>query len=152
MPPGPFFSEARTVTKLLLAVAVVGLLISSCARAQELLVIANTSVNVAPLSVNDVAGLYLLKTTTWPDGSRIIPVNREAGSEARALFTARVLQEDNTSLTVYWNRMHFMGKMPPVIQQSEQAMLAFVQRVPGSIGYISASTAPVNVKVLAHVR
>ena len=140
------------MTKTLLAVTIAGLLFSGSAGAEELLIIANPSVNVtAPLSFGEIAAIYLLRTIAWPDGSRIIPVNREAGSEARTNFTARVLQEDNASLTIYWNEMHFMGKMPPVVQQSEQAMLAFVQSVPGSVGYISASMAPVNVKVLARV-
>ena len=139
--------------KLLLAVAVAGLLMSWQARAEELLIIANPSVNVtAPLSLAEIAAFYLLRTTTWPDGRRVIPVNREASSDARMTFTSGVLQEDNASLTTYWNQMHFMGKMPPVVQQSEQAMLAFIQNVPGSVGYISASTAPANVKVLGHVR
>jgi ABC-type phosphate transport system substrate-binding protein len=140
------------VTKILLAVTVAGLLLSGSAAAEELLIIANPSVNVtAPPSLGEIAAIYLLRTTTWPDGSRIVPVNREAGSEARMKFTSWVLQEDNASLTIYWNEMHFMGKLPPVVQQSEQAMLAFIQSVPGSVGYISASTAPINVKVLARV-
>jgi ABC-type phosphate transport system substrate-binding protein len=137
--------------KLLLAVAVAVLLISRPVKAEELLIIANPSVTItAPLNLGEIAAFYLLRTTTWPDGSRIIPVNREATSGARMKFTSSVLQEDNASLTTYWNQMHFMGKMPPVVQQSEQAMLAFIQRVPGSVGYITASTAPVDVKVLAH--
>ena len=138
--------------ELLIAIAATVLLVSMPAAAEELLIIANPSTNAtAPLSVGEIAAFYLLRTTTWPDGSRVIPVNREAGSDARMSFTASVLQEDNASLTTYWNQMHFMGRMPPVVQQSEQAMLAFIQKVPGS-GYINASTTPINVKVLAHVR
>jgi ABC-type phosphate transport system substrate-binding protein len=142
-----------TVTRALLAIAVlVGLLLATSAGAEELLIIANSSVNVAaPLSVDRIAALYLLRTTVWPDGSRIVPVNREATSEVRAKFTSSVLQQDTASLATYWNNMHFMGKLPPVVQESEQAMLAFIQKVPGSVGYISASTAPINVKVLARV-
>jgi ABC-type phosphate transport system substrate-binding protein len=142
-----------TVTRSLLAIAVlVGLLLATSAGAEELLIIANSSVNVAaPLSADQIAALYLLRTTVWPDGSRVVPVNREATSEVRAKFTSSVLQQDKTSLATYWNNMHFMGKLPPVVQESEQAMLAFIQKVPGSVGYISVSTAPINVKVLARV-
>ena len=122
------------------------------AEAEDLLVIANRSVNASvPLDPDRLAAIYLLRIATWPDGSRIVPVNREAGSEARAQFTASILKEDNSSLAAYWNEMHFMGKLPPVVQQSEQAMLAFVRTVPGAVGYISASTVPVDVKVLARV-
>ena len=142
-----------TVTRALLAIAVlVGLLLATSASAEELLIIANPSVNLTtPLTLNEIAAFYLLRATSWPDGRRIVPVNREPTSEVRTKFTVIVLRQDKASLVTYWNNMHFMGKLPPVVQESEQAMLAFIQKVPGSVGYISASTAPINVKVLARV-
>ncbi len=141
------------MTRLLLAVTLaLGLVGMVPARAEGLLVIANPSVEAAmPLTLGEIAAIYLDRLTIWPDGSHIIPVNREASNRIRAAFTARVLHQDNASLAAYWNQMHFMGKLPPVVQESEQAMLAFIRAVPGSIGYISDTTAPVGVKVLAHV-
>lgn len=140
------------MARLLVALIAAGLLVCRPAAAEDLLIIANQSVNLnIPLDPDRIAAIYLLRITAWLDGSRIIPVNREAGSETRAQFTSSILKEDNSSLAAYWNEMHFMGKQPPVVQQSEQAMLAFVRTVPGAIGYISASTAPVDVKVLARV-
>jgi ABC-type phosphate transport system substrate-binding protein len=141
------------MARLHLAIAIVaGLLLASPVKAAGLLIIANPSVSVAvPLTRSQIAAIYLLRTTTWPDGSHIVPVNREATSRTRAQFTADVLRQDDADLATYWNEMHFMGKLPPVVQESEQAMLAFVQKVPGAIGYISDATAPAHVKVLAHV-
>lgn len=122
------------------------------AWAEGLLIIANPSVTFAPpLTLREIEAIYLLRITTWPDGSHIVPVNREASSEIRARFTEEALKEDKASLAAYWNEMHFQGKMPPVVQESEPAVLAFVRRVPGAIGYISASTAADGVKVLSHV-
>ena len=141
-----------TVLRPLLAIATFGLLLSGTAEAEDLLIIANPSVELTtPLTLKQVAALYLLRTTTWPNGSRIVPVNREATSESRRQFTSSVLAEDNASLAIYWNEMHFRGKQPPVVQESEQAMLAFIQKVPGAVGYVSASTGPIGVKVLARV-
>ena len=125
---------------------------SGPASAEELLIIANPSVNVVlPLTMREIEAIYLLRITTWPDGSHIVPVNREVSSAVRAKFTVEALQENNATLAAYWNEMHFQGKLPPVVQESEPAMLAFVQRVPGAIGYISASTAAEGVKVLSRV-
>jgi ABC-type phosphate transport system substrate-binding protein len=136
---------------LLAAVVVMALLMPKSAGAEDLLIIANPSVESSvPLTFDQIAAIYLLRTTAWQDGSHIIPVNREATSAIRAKFTTSVLRQDNASLAAYWNEMHFKGKQPPVVQESEQAMLAFIQNVPGSVGYINASTRPVNVKVLAH--
>jgi ABC-type phosphate transport system substrate-binding protein len=118
----------------------------------ELLIIANPSVSaMVPLTPRELRSIYLLRLTTWPDGSHIVPVNREASSAIRARFTAEALQQDNASLAAYWNEMHFQGKLPPVVQESEPAMLAFVRRVPGAIGYISAASAPDGVRVMGHV-
>ena len=121
------------------------------ARADELLVIGNASIEVTSLSVSEISSIYLLKTTAWPDGTRIVPVNREATSEARAIFTRQVLRVDTEALAAYWNEMHFKGRLPPLIQESDQAVLAFVQKVPGALGYIRASTPPVNVKVMGRL-
>lgn len=138
---------------LLAAIVVAGCLFGGAARADELLIIANSSVYTGrPVSLKLIAAIYLLRVTTWPDGTHIIPVNREATSPTRAKFTSRVLRQDDVDLAAYWNEMHYLGKLPPVVQESDEAMLAFVRNVPGAVGYISAATAPVNVKVLAHVR
>jgi ABC-type phosphate transport system substrate-binding protein len=141
------------MTARLLAIAGMAIfLLTGLAKAEGLLIIANPSVNVAtPLSLSQVAAIYLLRVAAWPEGSHIVPVNREATSEAREKFTSNVLRRDNADLAAYWNEMHFMGKQPPVVQESERAMLAFIQNVPGSIGYVSASVSLANVKVLAYV-
>lgn len=117
-------------------------------HADELLVIANPSVTVASLSSDELAAIYLLKTTSWQDGGSIVPVNREAASNARTVFSDAVLRHPPNALNAYWNQMHFKGKVPPLVQESDQAVLAFVQKVPGAIGYINATVAPQNVKVL----
>jgi len=124
---------------------------SVTAQAEELIVIANSSVPVFNLSQNELASIYLLKTTVWRDGANIVPVNREATNAARALFSDTVLRQPPNALTAYWNQMHFKGKAPPLVQESDQAVLAFVQNVPGAIGYISNAVQPQNVKILARV-
>jgi ABC-type phosphate transport system substrate-binding protein len=141
------------VTRLIFVLAIlIALLPVSPAGAEELLIIANPSVPIAePLALKQIAAIYLLRVTVWSDESQIIPVNREVTSALRAKFTAAVLDQDNASLAAYWNEMHFQGKLPPLVQESEAAMLAFVQKVPGAVGYISAATPAIGVKVLAHV-
>lgn len=123
---------------------------TSC-HAEELLVIAHPGVGVASLTSEELAAIYLLKTTSWQGGGNIVPVNREAASSARSIFSDAVLRQPPNALSAYWNQMHFKGKVPPLVQESDQAVLAFVQKVPGAIGYISATVSPQNVKVLSRV-
>lgn len=125
---------------------------SSASSAAGLLVIANSGVQLpGAMPIDELSAIYLLRLTNWPDGSHIVPVNREASSALREKFNRIVLKQDAGALATYWNKMHFLGKDPPVVQESEQSMLAFVQNVPGAIGYISGSTPPQNVKVLMYV-
>ncbi len=123
----------------------------SASLADELLVIANPSVSVTNVSSDDLAAIYLLKMTAWPGGGNVVPVNREASSRIREAFSEAVLRQPPNALNAYWNQMHFKGKVPPLIQESDQAVLAFVQKVPGAVGYISAATQPQNVKVLSRI-
>ena len=120
--------------------------------AADFVIIANPSVPVTSLSQDDLSDIYLLRTNAWDDGMRIVPVNRESSSNARAVFSARILKQQQSSLNAYWDKMHYKGMTPPLIQQSDQAVLAFVQKVPGAIGYVSTSLQLKNVKVLAEIQ
>lgn len=127
------------------------LLLLGCGNlwAADFFVIANPGVPAAKLTTDELSSIYLLRTSNWPDGIRIIPVNREAGSSARAIFSTRVLKQPQAALDAHWNRMNFKGITPPLIRESDSAVLAYVQKVPGAIGYVSASTELKNVNVLA---
>ncbi len=127
------------------------LLLFACSNvwAADFFVIANRSVPAAMLTSDDLSSIYLLRTSNWQDGTRIIPVNREAGSNARAIFAARVLGQSQATLDAHWNRMNFKGITPPLIKESDKAVLIFVQSVPGAIGYVSSSTELKDVRVLA---
>jgi ABC-type phosphate transport system substrate-binding protein len=130
------------------------LLLIGCSSiwAADFVIIANPSVPVTSLTHEEVSDIYLLRTNVWDDGTRIVPVNRESGSNARAVFSARILRQQQSSLSVYWDKMHYKGMTPPLIQESDLAVLAFVQKVPGAIGYVSASMQLKNVKVLAEIQ
>ena len=135
------------LSRLLIAV----LLLFGCGNlwAADFIVIANPSVPAAKLTPDELSAIYLLRTSNWEDGTRIVPVNRESGSNARALFAMHILGQTQATLDAHWNRMNFKGITPPLIQESDKAVLAFVQRVSGAIGYVSASTELKGVKVLA---
>ena len=119
---------------------------------EELMIIANLNVPIDQLSETDVNRIFLLKRTAWENGNPIIPVNREASSEIRVQFSKDILGASLRSLSKYWNQMQFKGHMPPVVQESNAAMVAFVTNVPGSIGYIKGSKVPPNVKILAKIK
>ncbi|RMF13570.1 MAG: hypothetical protein D6757_07830 [Alphaproteobacteria bacterium] len=121
--------------------------------AAELLIVAHRSTPVTRLDPHELARIFLLKKTRWPDGRPIVPVNRQADSRTRQWFSRRVLGSSVRALTGYWNRMQFRGRMPPVVQESDRAVLGFVSHVPGAIGYVLGERhdLPPEVRVVARI-
>jgi hypothetical protein len=78
----------------------------------------------------------------------VVPINREASSVEREKFSEAVFNLSPQEMGEYWNRQRFQGKLPPIIQTSDQAVLGFVRSVPGAIGYINANHQPTGVKIL----
>lgn len=128
------------------------LLWSSLSEAAGLLVIASPQVPVEKISIKQLADIYALKKTQWSNAMPIVPVNREASSEARDIFSAAVFDLPAEDLVELWNKLRFEGKHPPLTQISDHAVLGFVRSVPGAIGYISDSEPPSGVKVLLRLQ
>ena len=124
-----------------------GILWASLVEA-ELLVIASPQVPDATISIRQLADIYSLKKTIWKDETQIVPVNREALSEEREKFSEVVFKLSPLELAEYWNRQRFQGKLPPLVQTSDQSVLGFVRSVPGAVGYINADQQPTGVKIL----
>jgi len=127
-----------------------GLVLFGCCHlwASDFVIIANPSVPITKLTQDDLSDIYLLRTMIWEDGTRIIPVNREISSNTRAAFSARILRQRQEALSNYWDKMRYKGLTPPLIQESDQAVLAFVQKIPGAIGYVKDSATLRNIKIL----
>ena len=128
-----------------------GTVIASLAQAGELLIIASPQVPVSTITAEQLADIFTLKKTSWNKNIHVVPVNREASSEERETFSEQVFNLPPQELADYWNRLRFQGKLPPLIQTSDQAVLSFVRSVPGAIGYINASQRPSGVKILMQI-
>ena len=128
------------------------LLLPCSLRAEGLLIVANAQVPVNSITPGELASIYLIRKNTWADGLPVVPVNRDAASNLRERFSEKVLEHSPRELTDYWNRIRFEGRIPPLVQMSDQAVIGFVRNVPGAIGYVGADqTPPVGVKVLARI-
>jgi ABC-type phosphate transport system substrate-binding protein len=127
---------------------VLGIFWTSLVQAEGLMIITSPQVPDAAISIKQLADIYTLKKTFWADKTLVVPVNREASSNERERFSLDVFNLSPRELSEYLDRLRFQGKLPPVVQTSDQAVLGFVRSVPGAIGYISADQPPAGVKVL----
>ena len=118
------------------------------ALADGLLVIANGKVPEAQISLEELMNIYRIRKVNWSSDLAIVPVNREASSRERQQFSEQVFDRSTMELADYWNRLRFQGKIPPVVQNSDQSVVGFVRNIPGAIGYINDTSEHAGVKVL----
>jgi ABC-type phosphate transport system substrate-binding protein len=140
-------SKAETLLRLVCA--------ASCLLAAARLGAADVNVKVivhptraSALTKGDARAIYLKQKMFWNDGEPIIPINREAGSEARELFSERVFGQDSRRLATYWNQRYFeAGEFPPATLASEAAVVRFVGENPNAVGYVTAAEVSDSVAV-----
>ena len=127
-----------------------GLLLSLplAAEEPEVKVIAHPS-RAARLTEAELRAIYLKQKVLWDDGDPIVPINREAGSSDRELFSERLFGQGSLRSAAYWNRRYFeAGEFPPATLASEEAVLRFVAANENAIGYVTAQDVKPSVAVV----
>jgi hypothetical protein len=96
--------------------------------------------DVDPPSVDAemVRRLFLVRQRFWPDGVQAHPVNLPATSPIRERFSRAAFGQSVRDMAPYWNDRYFHGTRPPPTVASEAAVILFLERTPGSIGYVRA--------------
>lgn len=82
--------------------------------------------------------IYLKKIFLDQAGHPFIPVNLPPDTPLRRAFSATTFRMRDQQLQDYWNRRYFQGVSPPYVLGSEEAVIQFVTKTPGAIGYINA--------------
>ena len=96
--------------------------------------------------------LFLKRTTRWDNGEHVHPVDLKATSGVRKEFSERVLKRSVAAVRSYWQQRIFSGRaLPPPEVDSEQAVVRYVSKHLGGIGYVGPETKLDGVKVI-HVR
>lgn len=88
-----------------------------------------------------VRRIFLMRQRFWPDGSPAHPVNLPATSPVRERFSLAVLGESVRALAPYWDDRYFHGTRPPLSVGSQDALVLFVSRTAGSVGYVDGPRA-----------
>jgi hypothetical protein len=88
-----------------------------------------------------VADAFLKKTSRWNTGEALHPGDLRASAAARRAFSSAVLQRSVAAVRSYWQQSIFSGRdVPPPELDSDEAMLRFVAKYSGAVGYVSATT------------
>jgi ABC-type phosphate transport system substrate-binding protein len=102
----------------------------------EMIVGANNPIRDMPRP--DVVRIFMGQVTTWKDGTKIRPVDQSMTSPVRKDFSREVLKQSLLVVDNYWKQQIFAGRAaPPVVRQTDAAVVEFVSATPGAIGYVS---------------
>jgi ABC-type phosphate transport system substrate-binding protein len=111
--------------------------------------IVHPSVAVTKLTSVALSELFLKKSARWPEGLACVPVDQRPNAAARLAFTEVVHHKSVAAIESYWQKRIFSGQgVPPLVKESDEAVVAFVSGTPGAVGYISAATEAKGVKVV----
>jgi len=144
----------RTITRLV-ALALTILCVPVSARTQQPASIAPYRVIVHPrnptssVSRRFLADAFLKKVTRWRHGDAIRPVDLPSGSSARRRFVQDVLHRSVEAIRSYWQQQIFSGRgLPPAELDGDAAVIRYVLRNRGAIGYVSGAATVQSVKVV----
>jgi ABC-type phosphate transport system substrate-binding protein len=132
-------------------IAMVALLVTVTALAQvpAYRVIVNPSNAVTTMTRDQIAEVFLKKITRWPGGETIRPVDLHGSSSVREKFADHVLRRSLAAVRSYWQQLIFSGRnIPPPELDSDAAVIAYVLKYPGAIGYVSGEADVDRVKVI----
>jgi len=119
------------------------------AAGAEIAVIVNPNTQVIGLSRDTIADIYLDKKKTYPNGTRIKPVDQSSSSPVRKKFYQSVVKMTDSEVNRYWSKLKFTGKgRPPKTISGDEAVKNWVASNPGAIGYIDGKYLDKSVKVI----
>jgi ABC-type phosphate transport system substrate-binding protein len=112
-------------------------------------VVVHPSNPATSISRDELAQIFLKKSTSWPGGKRAVPVDQTEGSTARIAFSRAVLQKSVSEVKAYWQQQIFSGRsVPPVEKTSDGQVLSFVVGNELAVGYVADGVDTGSAKVL----
>lgn len=100
-------------------------------------VVVNKANPLKTITVVELRRVFMKQTRMWPHAESVVPVDWDATSPIRELFSKQVLARSVREMGDYWVQQGItQGLVPPSTQRSTRAILRFVASVPGAIAYV----------------
>ncbi len=106
------------------------------------------NIDAFKLSATKLNLIYWRKQRYWPQGLPVKPVNLKANHPIRKTFSQVILGSLPYQQVDYWNGQYFNGITPPHSVDSEEAVIRYVSKTKGAIGYVNACLDDQRVKAV----
>jgi ABC-type phosphate transport system substrate-binding protein len=141
------FSKSIKVLFLILAI-LLPIAVGRAASEDKIVVVVHKE-NLNTVDLAFVAKIYSGSVRFWPDGSAVVALDQLEDSEARAVFTALVLNRTVANMRAIWAQNIFTGKgLPPKIIPSELDTKKLVANNRNAIAYVHASQVDASLRVI----
>ena len=112
-------------------------------------VVAGAKSPASKLSADQVAQLYLAKSTTLPGAGTVVLLDQSEGAAVRDAFYEKATGKNPAQIKALWSRLVFSGAaQAPKTMSSGAEVKKAVAANPDAIGYIDSSEVDASVKVL----
>jgi ABC-type phosphate transport system substrate-binding protein len=141
----------RSMTLLAVLLLVLPVLPAGGAPATtEVAVIVNPANPTREISLRDLEKILKAEKLYWEDGKKVYLVLLESGSAEKEIIREKLLRMPESEVKKSLLAKLFRGEITalPKTLSSRASVLKFVASVPNAIGYVDASSADPNVRVL----
>lgn len=119
----------------------------------DVLVVVSAKSPVAELSNQQVANIFLGKTSRLPSGERVEPVDQKEGAPLRDEFYLKLVDKSPSQIKAHWSKLVFTGRgQPPKEVLGSRAVKRTIATNPAAIGYIDPSEQDASVRVVLIVQ
>ena len=120
------------------------------AAAQEVVAVVSARSPVTALNADQVADIFLGKSTRFPNGSQAVPIDQNEESELRDKFYALYAGKSPAQVKAHWAKIIFTGRgQPPRQVPNSAAAKKAIADNPNAIGYIDVRLLDPSLRVLA---
>ena len=129
----------KTTALKFISTAALALFVSHSAYADDVVVISNSGIN---LSAGDIRDIYLGEKQ-FAGSTKLTPIDNAALQDD---FISQQLKISDAKYTSIWTKKAFRdGLTPPAMKSGDAAVIEFVKRTLGAVGYVSSTPTGVNV-------
>jgi len=123
-------------------------LCGAAAAKDEIVVIVSRDTPDFQLNPATLRDIYLKKIFLNDHNQEFIPLNLPPDHVLRRAFSVTLFNKGAQELQNYWNQRYFHGIAPPFVLGSPQAVVQFVAKTPGAIGYVTPCDLDPRVKTV----
>ena len=127
----------RRIPQLAATLLGLALLYGTAVAEEQIAVIVAQDTPDIKLNTATLRDIYLKKIFLDDHDREFIPLNLPPDHALRRAFSLALFNKGAQELQNYWNQRYFHGITPPYVLASPQAVVQFVAKTPGAIGYVT---------------